>query len=713
MDSSDKNDPYFRSDPGECYQRTSVFQFDLRKDFLAWKPWRTNDGRILPNSNSSFDMINNPFELGELILLTTYFNPAIVGKPFGGFGMRAPINPAIAVDSQTFIEFDFYYPKSAGGKYMRFEIWSTSTGGEGTQINTGHPGTNRASIYIRTTDLDGVFSFNLDFRCGYYNNETWFKKSVRAAVPVSTGTWNFLNIDLHTEDNAKIDNDLLMIGNIKITRAAPDGIFIPDVVNTKSFSQVEPVRKKFNKENDSFLIGTIGTGKVNPDSLRGCHYEIFVGENNLKPECHVNPPLWLKNKFPNFIFKENKEESEWLLPTDDYLSIINSGRPGEYKIHGHTLAFGNQSPQWMRQIIPENITSMEWNKNGFFYSSGLNAAGPFLKVEKETARRIYFDHIVYLMRHFMSTDTRYDSSTDRGIIPFHSYDVANVQIHESRHSEIIQNDPAEWKSTLKNISWLMAMTDDNFDDIQQHYIYLLFKYAHIAVPNAQMAEKYKAGFHNPNIVPEYMKLDGHDNNGSIDAYITEKPPVLILNDYDFTVYSKAKTAYNMIKELNTAWKNDPLYDGRNLIECMGNQGHEMVSPALASQSQQSMALFASLIDENLLDWICYSEMDMKQSDYAPGGAACAPEVLNQKQADAIGYQYALLFKVFEKYKKYIDHITFWGQSGATWLRSYVLFDHEEMASQAYYGIMDPDRFIKGHSYLDSYFAGEYDKVRSE
>jgi hypothetical protein len=25
--------------------------------------------------------------------------------------------------------------------------------------------------------------------------------------------------------------------------------------------------------------------------------------------------------------------------------------------------------------------------------------------------------------------------------------------------------------------------------------------------------------------------------------------------------------------------------------------------------------------------------------------------------------------------------------------------------------MDPDRFIKGHSYLDSYFKGEYAKVR--
>jgi GH35 family endo-1,4-beta-xylanase len=225
-----------------------------------------------------------------------------------------------------------------------------------------------------------------------------------------------------------------------------------------------------------------------------------------------------------------------------------------------------------------------------------------------------------------------------------------------------------------------------------------------------MAAKYKAGYNDPNVVPEYMKLDNHDKGGSIDEYVAEKPPILICNEYDFAVFSKAKVAYNMIKEVNTAWKLDPLYDGRNLIECIGIQGHEMVAPSLASQSQRAIALFADLIDEGLLDCICYSEMDMKQTDYSPGGGARAPEVLNQKQADSVAYQYALMFKMFNKYKKYFDHISFWSQYGSSWLSSYVLFDHEKKASQAYYAIMDPDKFIKGHSYLDSYFAGEYDKL---
>jgi GH35 family endo-1,4-beta-xylanase len=704
------NDPYFRSLPGSGLKRVSVYNFDLDRDFHLWKSWRTNDGRILPNVKSGFSLIDDPFELGELILLTTYFDPAVAGKSFGGFGIRAPINPAVVLNGQTYIEFDFYYPESDTSKFMRFEFWSTTTGGEGSQADAGSPGTNRVQFYIRTVHQDDTNTF--DYRCGFYNGKTWYKYSICVAAPVSTGTWEYLNIDLHTETGTKIDGDQLMIGNLRITQADPNGVQIPDVVNTKSFLQAAPVRGKYNQENGLFLIGVKGTGAVSPDSIRGRHFEIFVDGNNLKPECHERPPQWLKEQYPGFVFRCDGEGPEWNLPTGDYLSIRNSGKHGEYKIHGHCLAWTSQSPPWMRQIIPENITSMQWSADGRFYAGGNNASGPFNKTNKNIARRIYFNHILYELRHFMTTDSRYGSDEKRGIIPFHSFDVINVEIHESLHSPLIKENPQEWNTALKHISWLMAMTDDDFGDIKQHYMYLLYKYAHIAVPNAQMAEKYKAGYNDPNVVPEYMKLDNHDKGGSIDAYINAKPPILVYNDYDIIINSKARIAYNMIKELNTAWKTDPLYDGRNLIECMGIQGHDLVTPVLASQNQIAVSLFASLIDEGLLDSICYSEIDLKQPDYAPGGGAIAPAVLNQMQADAIGYQFALLFKLFEKYKKYIDHVIFWDQFGASWQGSYVLFDHQRMASQAYYGIMDPDRFIKGHSYLDEYFSGEYEKLKA-
>jgi len=705
----DDGDPYSHEYPGDDLSRVPVFKFDLDRDFHLWKSWRTNDGRVLPNNKSGFSIINDPFELGDLILLTTYFDPALAGKAFGGFGMRAPINPALTLNNQTYIEFDFYYPENNTNNFMRFEIWSTTSGGEGSQAGAGSPGNNRTQFYIRPVHLDGIS--NIDTRCGFYYGKTWYKHSVCVATPVSTGTWEYLNIDLHTENGTKVEGEQLMIGNIRITQTDPNGVPLPYAVNTKSFLQVDPIKGKYNTDNGLFLIGVNGTGTVAPNSIMGRHYEIFVDANNLKPECHERPPQWLREQYPSFVFKPNDEGPEWKMPTDDYLSIRDGGKTGEYKIHGHCLAWINQSPPWMRQIIPENINSMEWNADGLFYAGGNNAAGPFQKVNKNTARRIYFNHILYILRHFMTTDSRYGSSEKRGIIPFHSVDVVNVEIHESRHATHIKDVSREWNTALKHISWLMAMTDDDFSEKKQHYIYLLFKYAHIAVPNALMAEKYKAGYNDPNIVPEYMKLDNHDNGGSIDAYINAKPPILVYNDYEVTYNTKAKVAYNMIKELNTVWKTDPLYDGRNLIECMGIQGHEVVGRTVTTQNKIALALFSGLIDEGLLDCICFSEVDIKQPDQAPGGGALAPEILNRKQADAIGYQYALLFKLFEKYKKYIDHVIIWSQFGASWQESYVLFDHEKKASQAYYGIMDPDRFIKGHSYLNDYFFGEYEMLK--
>jgi GH35 family endo-1,4-beta-xylanase len=706
------NDPYFRGDPGNVSELLPIYEFDLQNNFDSWKSWRTNDGRILPNSASSFYLIENPFGSGNLIVLSTCFDPVAAGKAFGGFGIRTPVVPAVTIDDKTYIEFDFYYPKSAYGKYMRFEVWSTTSGGEGPQTDAGSPGTNRMQIYIRSSEMEDANNINLNSRCGYYYNETWFKKTLRMATPVSSGKWEYLNIDLHTEVGVKLSGNLLMIGNIRITQKDPAGRNIPAVENTKSFLQVDSVKGKYNPESGYFLAGTSGTGKIDPDSLRGYHFGIFLDQNNLKPEIHFTAPKWLKNEYPGFDFKSDNENIEWLFPTDDYLNLKNSGKNGEYKIHGHCLAWNHQSPLWMMQIIPENIVSMEWNKNGMYYSYGGNVAGPFQKVKKVTARRVYFNHILCVMRHFMTTDTKYGSSEERGIIPFHSFDVVNMEIHESWHSDIIQNNMNEWKTALRNLSWLIAMTDNDYNDIRQHYIYLLFKFAHIAVPNARMAAKYKEGFHDPFIVPEYMKLDFHDDNGSIDAYISEKPPILIYNESGIASYSKTKIACNMIKEINTAWKSDVLYDGRNLIECMGIQGHEIVGQGMASRNQHSIAAFADLIDTGLLNWICYSEVDIKQPDSAPGGVANAPEILNQKQADAIGYQYALLFKLLEKYKKYIDHVIFWNPYSAGLMNSYVLFDQDQMASQAYYGIMDPDRFIKGHSYLDGYFAGEYGKVGS-
>jgi GH35 family endo-1,4-beta-xylanase len=708
--------PYSGKDPGAGIQRIPLSVPEITRDsVLKWEKWRTNDGRILTDTKSSFEYMDNPFEgeTGNLVKLTTFYDPEAAGRSFGGFGIRIPLAETVAVNNtDTFFEFDIYYPFSAAGKYMRINIWSTDTGRAGSQEGSGENGSRKAVPYIRTQDLDAIGNLNPEW-VSFYNGETWSKKHINI-VCASTGEWNYINIDINTESGAQLTGDVLLIGNISITKSDPEGTPIPDVVDMEPSRDVIPIKKKYNKANGMFMVGSIGTGTVT--GIRERHYEIFVHGGNLKPEfVHRKAPLWLRDETGfNFIDSippnmNAGELPEYSFPTNAYMQIRDSGKPGEYKSHGHVLAWYNQSPSWMRQMVPQNL-DMAWNAQGKFYAYGNNATGPFTAVHKDTARRVYFNHIMYVMRHFMTTDTKYSSSVSRGIIPFHSFDVLNEEIHESRHSMLINDNPDEWKSGLKSISWLAAMTDNDFDDIRQHYIYLLFKYAHIAVPNAQMADRYKA---NCGSLPGYMKLDGHDSGGSIDAYITENPPLLTYNEYDISIYSKAKMAYNMIRELNTAWLTDPLYDGRPLIEIMGIQGHDTLGRTLASDNRRAVAMYAGLVDEGLLTGIAYSELDLKIPNSAPGGGSIAPAVLNQKQADALGYQYALLFKMFAKYAKYIDRVIFWGISGSGFQGSYLLFNHEEYANKGYYAVMDPDRYIKGHSYLASYFKGEYDKIRGK
>jgi len=699
-------DPYNGTDPGAGIQRLPAAEVKITPEaVLAWEKWRTNDGRIPADSKSSFEYTDNPFEgeTGNLVKLITYFDPAAAGRSFGGFGIRAPLSASVEVHTaDTYIEFDLYYPFSAAGKYMRLDFWSTDTDGEGSQSGSGSNGHNKSTVYIRTESLDSIGNLNPVWVTNY-NGETWSKKQF-CVNSEANGTWNFINIDINTETGAAVKGELLLLGNIKITKLDKNGVPIPHAVDKEHYNTVTPIKEKYNKANGLFMVGSIGAGKVT--GIRERHYEIFTDSDILKPQyIHPRTPQWLRDEtgfnFAGFEASSIFDEagSEYNFPTKKYLQIRDSGKPGEYKCHGHVLAWFNQASVWMRQIIPENL-GMNWNKEGKFYAYGNNAAGPFIAVNKNMARRVYFNHIMYVMRHFMTTDAKYASGADRGIIPFHSFDVLNEEIHESRHSILIRENEDEWKSGLKSISWLAAMTDDDFDNLTHHYIYLLFKYAHIAVPNSKMAEKFKANYA---CLPEYMKIDGHDKNGSIDAYITENPPLLTYNEYGVTSYTKAKITFNMLKELNTLWLSDPLYDERPLIEVLGIQGHDSIGPTLAGDNERAIKLFSGLIDQRLLSKIAYSELDIKLSNSAPGGGALAPDILNQKQADALGYQYALLYKMFAKYAKYIDHVISWGIYGSGWQGSYVLFNSHEQANQGYYGVMDPDRFIKGHSYLDEYF----------
>lgn len=681
---SDGSDPYFRLDPGPG--RTAI---EITAPTNVWIARTPLDNRVPANfAGGTFAIIPYPFADSEGKADVLQINYAHNGtSTFGGISIQSPLSPAVNVPAGSTIEFDVYYPKSAQGKYMRWRIRNTNT---------------NLDSYLRDYEYNNL---NPDW-VGSYNGETWLM--AHHSINASTGNSSNFILELHGETSRPAETGMLLVANIKINTPDPDGIALPDVVNRENQSVAAPLKSVYNRENGLFMVGAIGTGSVT--GIRARHYEIFVDGNNLKAEgTHPRGPNWLRSVNGEALSGASTTPgaAEFSFPTNSYQAIRDSGTPGQYKSHAHVLAWYNQAPAWMRQIIPANLPS-GYNGTTDFYGLG-NGVTTQIPVDKEMARRVQFNHTMYVMRHFLTTDTKYGSSVSRGVIPFNSWDVLNEEIHESRHSELIPADVNSWRTSLKHTNWLVAMSDDLIGgDITEHYIYLLFKYAHIAAPNARMAAAYKANYAD---LPEYMKLDGHDADGSIDAYIVDNPPKLTYNDYGIASRSKARTVYNMVLELNTAWLSDPLYDGRPLIEDIGIQGHDSIGKTLASDNQYAIALYASLVDQGLLSGISYSEFDLKMPTNTPGGGATAPEVLNVRQSDALGYQYALMYKLFTKFAPYIDHIISWGVSGSGWQGSYVLFDSQSNANAGYYGAMNPDRFVLGHSYLEDYFEGEYEKLR--
>lgn len=675
------DDPYSRQDPGPGKQ-----DITLVKPTNEWAGRVPLDYRVPKDyGGSTFEMIKYPFADSQGksdVLQINYVNKATT--TFGGISLQCALDKTVDVPTGSNIEFDVYYPKSAQGKYMR---WRIATNGAS------------ADTYLRDYDYTNL---NPDW-IGNYKGETWLKSHHK--ITATTGSTSNITLELHGENSRSAETGTLIVANMKITEPDPNGVALSNVVNSENQSTVAPLKSKYNKANGLFTVGTLlDLGKVS--DIGGRQYDLFVDGNALKAEpTHPRGPSWLTDINGQALSGATTTPgiAEYSFPDDEYKGVRDAGN---YQLHGHVMAWYNQAPTWMTQIVPATLTQ-GYQGSPAFYGLGNNVNGQ-VKVSKDMARRVQYNHIVTVMRHFLTTDSKYGSSESRGIIPFHSWDILNEEVHESRHSENIPKDPNSWKDSLKNTNWLVAMSDDDITgDVSNHYVYLLFKYAHIAAPNAKMAAAYKANYAS---LPDYMKLDGNDNNGSIDKYITNTPPKLTYNDYGLATHTKARTVYNMVKELNTAWKSDPLYDGRPLIEDIGIQGHDSIGPTLASDNQYAIALYASLVDQGLLSGISYSELDLKLLPDAPGGGATAPAVLNVKQSDALGYEYALLYKAFTKFAPYIDHITNWGSAGSGWQGSYLLFDSQNNADAGYYGAMNPDRFIKGHSYLDSYFNGESQKV---
>ncbi|GIP26608.1 hypothetical protein J23TS9_17380 [Paenibacillus sp. J23TS9] len=157
---------------------------------------------------------------------------------------------------------------------------------------------------------------------------------------------------------------------------------------------------------------------------------------------------------------------------------------------------------------------------------------------------------------------------------------------------------------------------------------------------------------------------------------------LYYNDYNEDNQNKAQAIYNMVKTINDQYALT--HQGKRLIDGVGMQGHYNVNTN-PENVKLSLEKFISLGVE-----VSISELDIQAgSNYQ----------LTEKLANAQGYLYAQLMNIFKEHAANISRITFWGMDDNTsWRASSnpLLFDKSLQAKPAYYGVIDPDKFMEEH-----------------
>lgn len=336
---------------------------------------------------------------------------------------------------------------------------------------------------------------------------------------------------------------------------------------------------------NDFLIGNAislqDTYGVRMELLK-MHHDIVTFGNEMKPES-------LQRTKGKFTFS-----------TAD--RMVENVQKAGLKIHGHTLVWHQQSPQWMNQ----------------------SSKGVYLG--REEALENLRIHIKTVMEHF----------GDKVI----SWDVVNEAMNDN------PSNPENWRKALRQSPWYHAIGDDY-------------------VEQAFLAAR--------------EVLDAHP----------EWDIKLYYNDYNLDNQNKSRAVYSMVKELNEKYQKS--HPGKLLIDGIGMQGHYSLNTNPVNV-EKSLERFTSLGVE-----VSITELDIM---------AGTNHELTEKQSIQQGYLYAELFSIFKKYSDKITRVTFWGMDDGTSWRSSMnptLFDKNLQAKPAYYGVIDPEKFMSENKleYLES------------
>lgn len=327
---------------------------------------------------------------------------------------------------------------------------------------------------------------------------------------------------------------------------------------------------------DDFLIGNA----IALEDTYGVRFELLKMHHNVATAGNAMKPDALQQTKGKFTFG-----------TAD--KIVDKVLAAGLKMHGHTLVWHHQSPQWMNQSSKD------------------------VYLGREEALENLRTHIKTVVEHF----------GDRVI----SWDVVNEAMSDN------PSKPEEWRGALRKSPWYHAVGEDY-------------------VEQAFLAAR--------------EVLDAHP----------EWDIKLYYNDYNLDNQNKSKAVYSMVKELNEKYRKQ--HPGKLLIDGIGMQGHYQVNTNPVNV-KASLERFISLGVE-----VSITELDIQ---------AGANYKMTDKEAAKQGYLYAQLFKIFKEHAGSIARVTFWGMDdGTSWRASTnpTLFDRHLQAKPAYYGVIDPDKYMK-------------------
>ncbi|MCL2356059.1 MAG: endo-1,4-beta-xylanase [Defluviitaleaceae bacterium] len=176
------------------------------------------------------------------------------------------------------------------------------------------------------------------------------------------------------------------------------------------------------------------------------------------------------------------------------------------------------------------------------------------------------------------------------------------------------------------------------------------------------------------------------------ARLADPNALLKYNDYGEYNPGKREAIAQMTEQVNARWRNDPLYDGRLLIEILGMQGHYTIEWTDLRQVRATIERFAATGAR-----IHITELDVRfgeLTDWSAGFHSPARRQLTNAELRRQATMYRNLFALFMEFSDYIDRVSFWGMTDEwSWLSMgwpllFTLDGNEFVPKPAFWSILE-------------------------